>query len=180
MIDCSFISCLQITQFLDSQGFLDYLERGLGSDENNSNLLDKLQDATGRGQNPTSILPSSSAEPEVITISDPDIGTSGKNWSIFWLDFNFIRSKPTCTIITLFLFVASPGSGAKYTYDRFPSNVRTEEQEEKRRQILASASGSFEYSGKLNRYIFMLEQYRYICPFSFHCYVLNYFPLNFF
>lgn len=79
MIDCSFISCLQITQFLDSQGFLDYLERGLGSDENNSNLLDKLQDATGRGQNPTSILPSSSAEPEVITISDPDIGTSGKN-----------------------------------------------------------------------------------------------------
>ncbi|ESR54184.1 DENN domain and WD repeat-containing protein SCD1 [Citrus sinensis] len=107
-----------ITQFLDSQGFLDYLERGLGSDENNSNLLDKLQDAIGRGQNPTSILPSSSAEPEVITISDPDIGTSG--------------------------------SGAKYTYDRFPSNVRTEEQEEKRRQILASASGSFEYSGKLN------------------------------
>lgn len=79
MIDCSFISCLQITQFLDSQGFLDYLERGLGSDENNSNLLDKLQDAIGRGQNPTSILPSSSAEPEVITISDPDIGTSGKN-----------------------------------------------------------------------------------------------------
>ncbi|KDO41981.1 hypothetical protein CISIN_1g0010392mg, partial [Citrus sinensis] len=107
-----------ITQFLDSQGFLDYLERGLGSDENNSNLLDKLQDAIGRGQNPTSILPSSSAEPEVITISDPDIGTSGL--------------------------------GAKYTYDRFPSNVRTEEQEEKRRQILASASGSFEYSGKLN------------------------------
>lgn len=86
-----------------------------------------------------------------------------------------------CTIITpFFFFVASPGSGAKYTYDRFPSNVRTEEQEEKRRQILASASGSFEYSGKLNRYIFMLEQYRYICPFSFHCYVLNYFPLNFF
>lgn len=79
MIDCSFISCLQITQFLDSQGFLDYLERGPGSDENNSNLLDKLQDAIGRGQNPTSILPSSSAEPEVITISDPDIGTSGKN-----------------------------------------------------------------------------------------------------
>lgn len=79
MIDCSFISCLQITQFLDSQGFLDYLERGLGSDENNSNLLDKLQDTIGRGQNPTSILPSSSAEPEVITISDPDIGTSGKN-----------------------------------------------------------------------------------------------------
>lgn len=107
-----------ITQFFDSQGFLDYLERGLGSDENNYNLLDKLQDAIGRGQNPMSILPSSSAVPEIITISDPDIGTTG--------------------------------SGAKYAYDRFPSNVRTEEQEEKRRQILASASGAFEYSGKLN------------------------------
>lgn len=46
-------------------------------------------------------------------------------------------------------FVAFSGSGAKYTYDRFPSNVRTEEQEEKRKQILAAAGGAFEYSGKL-------------------------------
>ncbi|KAK4567754.1 hypothetical protein RGQ29_003497 [Quercus rubra] len=108
-----------IAQFLDSHGFLDYLERGLGSGENNNNnnnLLDKLQDAIGRGQNPTSILPSSLVEPEIITISDPDVGISG--------------------------------SGAKYTYDRFPSNVRTEEQEEKRRQILAAASGAFDFSGK--------------------------------
>ncbi|KAF5445397.1 hypothetical protein F2P56_034448 [Juglans regia] len=106
-----------ITQFLDSHGFLDYLERGLGSGENNNNnLLDKLQDAIGRGQNPISILPSSLVEPEIITISDPDVGISG--------------------------------SGAKYTYDRFPSNIRTEEQEEKRRQILAAASGAFQYSGK--------------------------------
>ncbi|XAR63896.1 hypothetical protein NMG60_11024041 [Bertholletia excelsa] len=99
-----------ITQFLDSQGFLDYLERGLGSDENNNNLLDKLQDAIGRGQNPLSILPSPLVEPEIITISDSGSGMSG--------------------------------SGAKYTYDRFPSNVRTEEEEEKRQQILAAASGS--------------------------------------
>ncbi|KAL0008183.1 hypothetical protein SO802_009685 [Lithocarpus litseifolius] len=108
-----------IAQFLDSHGFLDYLERGLGSGENNNNnnnLLDKLQDAIGRGQNPTSILPSSLVEPEIITISDPDVGISG--------------------------------SGAKYTYDRFPSNIRTEEQEEKRRQILAAASGAFDISGK--------------------------------
>ena len=71
---------LQIAQFLDSHGFLDYLERGLGSGENNNNnnnLLDKLQDAIGRGQNPTSILPSSLVEPEIITISDPDVGISG-------------------------------------------------------------------------------------------------------
>ncbi|KAG6672840.1 hypothetical protein I3842_16G079400 [Carya illinoinensis] len=105
-----------ITQFLESNGFLDHLERGLGSGENNNNLLDKLQDAIGRGQNPISILPSSLVEPEIITISDPDVGISG--------------------------------SGAKYTYDRFPSNIRTEEQEEKRRQILAAASGAFQYSGK--------------------------------
>ncbi|KAM7483016.1 hypothetical protein LguiB_007599 [Lonicera macranthoides] len=105
-----------ITQFLDSHGFLDYLERGLGSDENNINLLDKLQDAIGRGQNPFSILPSLSAEPEIITISDLGVGMSG--------------------------------SGAKYCYDRFPSNFRTDEQEEKRRQILAAASGALEYSAK--------------------------------
>lgn len=70
--------CLQqITQFLDSQGFLDYLERGLGSDENNNNLLDKLQDAIGRGQNPLSILPLPLAEPEIVTISDSGAGLSG-------------------------------------------------------------------------------------------------------
>ncbi|TYJ19415.1 hypothetical protein E1A91_A09G189400v1 [Gossypium mustelinum] len=105
-----------IAQFLDSHGFLDYLESGLGSDENNDNLLDKLQDALGRGQNPLSILPSILAEPEIVTISDPDVGVSG--------------------------------SGAKYTYDRFPSNVRTEEQEEKRKQILAAVNGAIEYSGR--------------------------------
>ncbi|EEF50636.1 F-box and wd40 domain protein, putative [Ricinus communis] len=100
-----------IAQFLDSHGFLDYLERGVGSDENNFNLLEKLQDAIGRGQNPISILPSSLIEPEIITISDQNVGTSG----------------------------------AKYTYDRFPANIRSEEQEEKRKQILAAASGAFEY-----------------------------------
>lgn len=73
-----FSHCLQqITQFLESQGFLDYLERGLGSDESNNNLVDKLQDAIGRGQNPLSILPSDVAEPEIITISDPGVGISG-------------------------------------------------------------------------------------------------------
>nr|XP_011470710.1 PREDICTED: DENN domain and WD repeat-containing protein SCD1-like [Fragaria vesca subsp. vesca] len=66
-----------LTQFLESRGFMDYLERGLGSDENNNNLLDKLQDAIGRGQNPISILPSNSVEPEIITIADTDVGTSG-------------------------------------------------------------------------------------------------------
>ncbi|KAF4386373.1 hypothetical protein F8388_020000 [Cannabis sativa] len=103
-----------IAQFLDTHGFMDYVERGMSSDDNCNNLLDKLQDAIGRGQNPFSIFPSNAVEPEIITISDP----GGKI------------------------------SDAKYTYDRFPSNIRTEEQEEKRRQILAAASGAFEYSGK--------------------------------
>ncbi|RDX78915.1 DENN domain and WD repeat-containing protein SCD1 [Mucuna pruriens] len=104
-----------IAQFLDSHGFLDYLER-VGSDENNNNILDKLQDAIGRGQNPMSILPSSSVEPEILTVSDSDVGISA--------------------------------SGAKYTYDRFPANIRSEEQEEKRKQVLAAVSNAFEYSGR--------------------------------
>ena len=98
----------QITQFLESQGFLDYVERCLNSELSGHNLLDKLQDATGRGQNLSSIFPPPLEEPEIITITQPDAGDAG----------------------------------AHYRYERFPSNIRTEEQEEKRRAILASASGS--------------------------------------
>ncbi|KAI3795137.1 hypothetical protein L1987_37785 [Smallanthus sonchifolius] len=107
-----------LTQFLESQGFLDYLERGLGCNGNGNNLLDKLQDAIGRGQDPLSILPSfsASAEPEIITISDPGLGISG--------------------------------SGARHTYEKFPANYRSEEQEEKRKQILSAASGALEYTMK--------------------------------
>ena len=75
---------MQITQFLESHGFLDYLERGIDSDGNNNNLLDKLQDTIGRGQNPMSILPTAVAETEIITISDPDVRILGKfEFSIF-------------------------------------------------------------------------------------------------
>lgn len=38
------------------------------------------------------------------------------------------------------------GSGAKYIYDRFPANIRTEEQEQKRKQILEAVNRSFEAS----------------------------------
>jgi hypothetical protein len=62
---------------LETQGFLDFLERG-GSDDNNNNLLDKLQDAIGRGQDPMSILPPPLLEPEIITISDDGSGESGR------------------------------------------------------------------------------------------------------
>ncbi|RAL37856.1 hypothetical protein DM860_000550 [Cuscuta australis] len=105
-----------ISQFLESQGFMDYLERGHGAEENSHNLLDRLQDAIGRDQKPLSVLPSPLSEREILTISDLGVGVSGL--------------------------------GAKYCYDRFPANVRTEEQEEKRKQILATASGALEYSGR--------------------------------
>ncbi|KAJ6674465.1 hypothetical protein OIU85_010718 [Salix viminalis] len=63
--------------FLESHGFLDYLERGIDSDGNNNNLLDKLQDTIGKGQNPISILPICDGEAEITTISDPYVGILG-------------------------------------------------------------------------------------------------------
>ncbi|KAJ4952675.1 hypothetical protein NE237_029507 [Protea cynaroides] len=51
-------------------------------------------------------------------------------------------------ILVLELGIA--GSGAKYCYDRFPSYIRTEEQEEKRKAILLAASGALEYAGRYN------------------------------
>ncbi|KAG0459499.1 hypothetical protein HPP92_022627 [Vanilla planifolia] len=39
-------------------------------------------------------------------------------------------------------------AGERYQHDRFPANVRTEEQEEKRRSILAMATGALDYSAK--------------------------------
>ncbi|EEC70939.1 hypothetical protein OsI_02530 [Oryza sativa Indica Group] len=59
------------------KGFLDYLERCNNAEENTNNLLDKLQDATGRGQNPLAIFPSHVADPEIITIADSETGGSG-------------------------------------------------------------------------------------------------------
>lgn len=70
-------NCFQLVQFLGSFAFLDYLERRLGSDENSTNLLEKLQDAVGRGQDAMSILPKSSMEPEIITIAEPEVEESG-------------------------------------------------------------------------------------------------------
>lgn len=52
------------------------------------------------------------------------------------------------SFLSLMLCAHLSGSGAKYTYDRFPATIRTEEEEEKRKQILNAASGTFEYSGK--------------------------------
>lgn len=56
-----------------------------------------------------------------------------------------------------FEFSRPSSSGAKYNYDRFPSNFRTEEQEEKRKQILATASGALRYSGKNIFFVVQME-----------------------
>jgi hypothetical protein len=62
---------------LETQGFLDYVERCHNSDEKTINLLDKLQDAIGRGQKPLSIFPSQLSDPEIITISEPEAEPTG-------------------------------------------------------------------------------------------------------
>lgn len=48
------------------------------------------------------------------------------------------------------IFSRSTEPDARYCYDRFPPNFKTEEQEEKRKQILAAATGAIEYSAKQN------------------------------
>ena len=88
-------SLLQITQFLETQGFLDFLERGIGSDENNDNLLDKLQDALGRGQDPMSILPAPLSDHEIITISDQVESAAGR----------FPLERRLVTIINLCIYI---------------------------------------------------------------------------
>lgn len=99
-------------QFLDSQGFLDFLERGYGSLQVGQNLVDKLQHAMSKGQNPSVILPVRKATHEILTISD------------------------SCSQDT--------ASRAKYCYDRFPANVRNQEEEEERKRVLAAASASLD------------------------------------
>lgn len=105
-----------VVQFLDSQGFFEFLERSHGSEESGHNLLDKLQDATARGQNPYSVLPDTTSELEIITIADPSGGTAV--------------------------------SGAPYYYDRFPANARSQDQEDKRKAILAAASAALEHPNR--------------------------------
>lgn len=57
-------------QFLSSQGFLEFLERGYGASGTGQNLMDKLQHAMSRGQNTSFVLPTPAAEPDILTISD--------------------------------------------------------------------------------------------------------------
>lgn len=61
---------LQIDQFLDSPGFHEFLEKGYGSSRTEENLMDKLQQAMAKGQNPSVILPAPAASMEILMISN--------------------------------------------------------------------------------------------------------------
>ncbi|KAI5083987.1 hypothetical protein GOP47_0000156 [Adiantum capillus-veneris] len=61
---------IAVDQFLSSQGFLEFLEKGYGSPNAGPNLMDKLQQAMSRGQNPSVVLPGPAAERNIVTISD--------------------------------------------------------------------------------------------------------------
>ncbi|GLJ48583.1 hypothetical protein SUGI_1024890 [Cryptomeria japonica] len=105
-----------VAQFLDTQGFFEFLERGHGSEEHGLNLLDKLQDAIARGQDSYAVLPVATSELEILTIEDlPSVNADSK---------------------------------APYCYDHFPINTRTQEQEEKRKTILAVASATLEHPAR--------------------------------
>lgn len=52
--------------------------------------------------------------------------------------------------VNIILFL--PGSGAEYCYDTFHANRRTKEQEEKRKEVLATASGALDFGKQLSGY----------------------------
>lgn len=73
--------------------------------------------------------------------------------SEIWLDWGQnLRKSPNKFSANLGTIIFLSGSGAKYCYDRFPSNNRTEEQEEKRKQILATASGALDSGKQMSGY----------------------------
>ncbi|BBN12485.1 protein MpSCD [Marchantia polymorpha subsp. ruderalis] len=64
-----------VAEFLSSQGFMEFLERGYGSAEAGPNLVDKIQEAMGRGQDPSMCLPEPHGQPEFFTVSDTSTQT---------------------------------------------------------------------------------------------------------
>ncbi|KAF9667644.1 hypothetical protein SADUNF_Sadunf15G0045200 [Salix dunnii] len=65
-------------------------------------------------------------------------------------DQNTISILPSSLVEPKFLTISDPyieilGSDTKITYDRFLSSIRSKEQEERRKQILATTSGAFVY-----------------------------------
>ncbi|KAH7296013.1 hypothetical protein KP509_26G004000 [Ceratopteris richardii] len=70
-----------IDQFLSSQGFLEFLEKGYGSSSAGQNLMDKLQQAMSKCQNSSVILPDPAVERNILTVSDyssQEIASGGK------------------------------------------------------------------------------------------------------
>lgn len=64
-------------ELLSSQGFLEFLERGYGAVDAGSNLVDKVQEAMGKGDDLSMVLSEPLSEPEIFTVSDYESQTSG-------------------------------------------------------------------------------------------------------
>ncbi|CAM6088951.1 unnamed protein product [Calypogeia fissa] len=61
-----------VVELLSSQGFMEFLERGYGAADAGPNLVDKVQEAMGRGDNLSAVLSEPLSEPEIFTVSDSD------------------------------------------------------------------------------------------------------------
>ena len=86
---------MQIDQFLSSQGFHEFLEKGYGSSRTEENLMDKLQQAMSKGQNPSVILPDPASHPYILTISDnssQEIGWSYRKMHSLYLQVGCIMA----------------------------------------------------------------------------------------
>ncbi|KAL2624334.1 hypothetical protein R1flu_008579 [Riccia fluitans] len=59
-----------VAEFISSQGFIEFLERGYGCATAGPNLVDRIQEAMGRGQDPSICFPEPHGQPEILTVSD--------------------------------------------------------------------------------------------------------------
>ncbi|KAL3688572.1 hypothetical protein R1sor_014881 [Riccia sorocarpa] len=59
-----------VAEFLSSQGFMEFLERGYGCATAGPNLVDKMQEAMGRGQETSICFQEPHGQPEILTVSD--------------------------------------------------------------------------------------------------------------
>ena len=67
----------QLSQFLGSQGFSNYIGRTVSFGETNDNVLDMLIDAIRKGESPMSVIPSPGLESVIINIPDLTDGVLG-------------------------------------------------------------------------------------------------------
>ncbi|GAQ82931.1 Calmodulin-binding protein CRAG [Klebsormidium nitens] len=100
-----------LSQLLGSQGFIDFLERGYGSERAGPNMLDKVMLAaeSGTGGGDALLAPPRPAQTEIITVQSTTHTKEGSS------------------------------RRGRHSYDRFPAAPRSREAEERRKALLASA-----------------------------------------